>query len=82
MLGKQVLVTATEKEETTSGGIILTAEITKGSKPALVLAVSDEIDGIKAGDRVYLEWSKSMPIDHEGGAAAIISAEYIKAVIS
>tara|TARA_Y100000389_G_C17422782_1_gene497725 strand:+ start:1074 stop:1340 length:267 start_codon:yes stop_codon:yes gene_type:complete len=83
MLHNQVLVTATEKEETTSGGIILTGDTTKGSKPALVLAVSGSALGtVMTGDRVFLDWNKVMPVDYEGSAAAIIDAEHIKAVIS
>ena len=83
MLHSQVLVTSTQKEETTTGGIILTADTTKGSKPALVLAVSTGALGdVMTGDRVLLDWSKSMPVDFDGNAAAIIDVENIKAVIS
>ena len=83
MLHNHVLVTATEKEETTAGGIILTADTTKGSKPALVLDVSAGALGkVMSGDRVFLDWSKAMAVDYEGNAAAIIDVEHIKAVIS
>ena len=83
MLHSQVLVTATEKEETTAGGIILTGDTTKGSKPALVLAVSNAaITSVLSGDRVFLDWTKVMPIDYDGTAAGIIDVEHIKAVIS
>ena len=82
MLHNQVLVTSVEREETTSGGIILTKEITKGQKPALVLAVSTgAILCVSTGDRVFLDWSKSMPVDIDGEAAAIIDVEHIKAII-
>jgi co-chaperonin GroES (HSP10) len=83
MLHNHVLVTAAEKEETTAGGIILTADTTKGSKPALVLDVSGGALGkVMSGDRVFLDWSKAMPVDYDGNAAAIIDVEHIKAVIS
>ena len=83
MLHNHVLVTATEKEETTAGGIILTADTTKGSKPALVLDVSAGALGkVMSGDRVFLDWSKAMAVDYEGNAAGIIDVEHIKAVIS
>ena len=83
MLGSKVLVTAVEKEQTTSGGIILTADTTKGSKPGLVLAVGPlAADFLKPGERVFLDWNKGMPVDYEGEAAAIINVEWIKAVIS
>jgi len=83
MLHNQVLVTAVEREETTTGGIILTKEITKGQKPALVLAVSvGAICTVATGDRVFLDWSKSMPVDIDGEAAAIIDVEFIKAIMN
>jgi|TARA_Y100000389_G_C17212950_1_gene389420 co-chaperonin GroES (HSP10) len=83
MLGSQVLVTAVEKEQTTSGGIILTGETSKGSKPGLVLAVSEYAAGqIEVGDRVFLDWNKAMPVDINREAAAIIDIEWIKAVLA
>ncbi len=83
MLHSQVLVTATEKEETTQGGIILTGDTTKGSKPALVLSVSvGAIGQVMSGDKVFLDWNKAMPVDYKGNAAAIIDVTDIKAVIS
>ena len=83
MLHRQVLVTEAAKEQTTSSGIILTADTSKGSKPALVLAVSvGAIGQVMTGDQVFLDWNKAMPVDYEGNAAAIIDVEDIKAVIS
>jgi co-chaperonin GroES (HSP10) len=83
MLHNEVLVTATEKEETTAGGIILTGDTTKGSKPALVLEVSGgALGNVMSGDRVFLDWTKVMPIDYDGTPAGIIDVEHIKAVIS
>ena len=82
MLQDNVLLAEVAKEETTSGGIILSgAQVSKASQPGLVLAVGPDAVGIEQGDRVFLEWSKSMPIDHDMKAAVIVSAQYIKAVL-
>jgi len=82
MIGTNVLVTETEVEKTTAGGIILSTDVKKGSKPALVLAYSAEAEGIlNKGDRVFLAWDKSMPVDVDGNMAAIIDLEHIKAVL-
>jgi len=35
-----------------------------------------------SGQRVFLDWSKSMPVNVDGKAAVIIDAEHIKAIIS
>ena len=49
----------------------------------MVLAVSfGAVGPVMTGDRVFLDWSKSMPVDFDGNAAAIIDVEHIKAVIS
>ena len=83
MLGNNVLVSEVQKENTTASGIILTGETDKGSKPGLVLAVSTEALGpLMSGNRVFLDWSKSMPVNVDGKAAVIIDAEHIKAIIT
>lgn len=83
MLGNNVLIAEVEKEQTTASGIILTEAIDKGSKPGLVLAVSNAaLSKVMSGNRVFLDWSKSMPVNVDGNAAVIIDAEHIKAIIS
>jgi co-chaperonin GroES (HSP10) len=85
LLKNYVLVAELQKEEKTAGGIILSADavLDKASKPGLVIAVGPEVDTtqFKPGDRVYLQWSESMPITHEGQAGVILKDEFIKAVI-
>lgn len=81
MIGTNVLITETEKETTTTSGIILTGDTTKGSKPALVLMSGPEATHITKGDRVFLDWSKALAVDVEGQGAAIIDMEHIKAVL-
>jgi len=83
MIGNNVLVSEVQKENKSAGGIIMTGETDKGSKPGLVLAVSTEALGpLMSGNRVFLDWSKSMPVNVDGKAAVIIDAEHIKAIIS
>jgi len=83
MIGNNVLITEVQKDNTSAGGIILTDTVDKASKPGLVLAVSTPALGpIMSGQRVFLDWSKSMPVNVDGKAAVIIDAEHIKAIIS
>jgi len=83
MIGNNVLITEVQKDNTSAGGIILTDTVDKASKPGLVLAVSTGALGpIMSGQRVFLDWSKSMPVNVDGKAAVIIDAEHIKAIIS
>jgi hypothetical protein len=48
----------------------------------LVLAVGDEVVQIQAGQRVFLKWSESMPVNVEGQAAVLVDQEHVKAIIS
>jgi co-chaperonin GroES (HSP10) len=84
VLGNNVLIAEVEKEETTAGGIILSADVQmdKASKPGLVIAVGDEVSVIEPGQRVFLKWSEAMPVNADGKAAVIVDREHIKAIIS
>ena len=85
MLHRNVLVAATEQENTTAGGIILTGDIDKAIKPGVVLSVSTSVavshPELHSGAEVYLEWKESMPITVKGKKAAIIHVDHIKAVL-
>jgi co-chaperonin GroES (HSP10) len=84
LLKNYCLVAEIEKEQKTAGGIILSADaqLDKAHQPGLLIAKGPDVDAhLTVGDRVYLQWSESMPITHEGQAGVIISDEFIKAVI-
>jgi len=82
MIGNNVLISEVQKDNTSAGGIILTDTIDKASKPGLILSVSTGALGpLMSGQRVFLDWSKSMPVNVDGKAAVIIDAEHIKAII-
>lgn len=67
-----VYVIQVEREQTTPGGLYLTAEIETGSKPALVKAVGPEVTTCKNGDNVYVRWSDGVPVTHMGEKAVIL----------
>lgn len=87
LLHNNILVTEnTEKETKSAGGILLTENITSGHKPAMVIAVSLAVANeygstIKAKDTVYVDWSKSMPVEVEGLKCAVIDIEDVKMVV-
>lgn len=86
MIGDNVLIAAVPKEakETVSdGGIILTSEPKKtASEPGVVIAVGPSAGMVQQGDTVYLSWDQSMPVKINGQEAVIVSAEYVKAIVS
>ena len=82
MLADNVLVTEVPTEEESSGGIILTESIDNANKPGLVLSVGSGANGrLKRGQRVFLNWSKAMPVNVDGNAAVIIKSKHVRAII-
>lgn len=82
MLENNVLIAEVKEDMESSGGIILTESIDKASKPGLVLSVGSEANAqLKRGQRVFLDWSKSMPVNVEGNAAVIVHSEHVRAII-
>jgi len=93
VLGNNVLIAETQKEEQTEGGIILTEAIDKGNKPGLVIAIGDYVEEAmadpentallpKVGDRVFVKWSEAMPVNVDGNAAVIVDIDSVKAIIT
>lgn len=82
MLADNVLIAEVQEDRQSAGGIILTESIDNASKPGLVLSVGPDVDpSIKKGDRVFLQWNESMPVNVDGKAGVIIRAEYIRAIL-
>ena len=68
-----------KKESTTSGGIILTTDVETGNKPAVVVAVGPEAEGVKPGMRCYIKWGDAIPVTHDGVQGAFISEKNVLA---
>jgi|TARA_R110000796_G_scaffold934_2_gene3630 co-chaperonin GroES (HSP10) len=86
MLNDNVLVALMEdekEERTTAGGIILTGAVETGlqSKPATVLAIGPDVQGVQVSDTVYLDWLDAINITVKGNQGHIIKADKIKAVL-
>ena len=84
VLNNNVLVAQdTAKETTTASGLILTADTSTGQKPAIVVGMSLEIANkktIKAGDKIYFDWSKAMAVTLDGQQCAVIDYDEIKLI--
>lgn len=81
VLHDNVLVTQdTQKERTTESGLILTTDVTTGHKPAIVIAVGDDVPLVPKA-RVFLDWSKSMPVEVDGLKCAVVKYEDIKLIV-
>jgi co-chaperonin GroES (HSP10) len=81
VLHDNVLVTQdTQKEKTTESGLILTTDVTTGHKPAIVIAVGDDVPLVPKA-KVFLDWSKSLPVEIDGLKCAVIKYEDIKLIM-
>ena len=81
VLHDNVLVTEMAVENKTTSGLILSAGITTGHKPAKIIAVGTDVDQVVAGQTVYLDWSKSMPVELDGTKCAVLKIEDVKLII-
>jgi co-chaperonin GroES (HSP10) len=78
-----LLVGQVEKEQTTSGGIILAnSDVETGLKPAKVIRVGRDADSELVGYKVYIPWDKSKPVTENGQQLAIVSEDEILAIIN
>lgn len=82
VLHDNVLVTEDKAETTTEAGLILTADVTTGNKPARVIAVGPQVDTLIPGTKVYLKWSEAMPVELDGLKCAVVKYEHVKLVIT
>jgi co-chaperonin GroES (HSP10) len=82
VLHDNVLVTEDKAEKTTEAGLILTADVTTGNKPARVIAVGPQVDTLIPGAKVYLKWSEAMPVELDGLKCAVVKYEHVKLVIT
>ena len=81
VLHDNVLVTEdTRKERTTESGLILTSDTTTGHKPAIVIAVGDDVPLVPKA-RVYLDWSKAMAVELDGLKCGVVKYEHIKLIV-
>jgi chaperonin GroES len=80
-LKDKVLIAEGKKDTTTESGIILDGRGLGNTTPGIVVAVGPDVKEVKEGDTVYLDWSKSSPVNIDGAQRVMISEKEIIAVI-
>ena len=81
VLHDNVLVTEDKAEQKTESGLILTADVTTGNKPARVIAVGPDVENLLPNSKVYLKWSEAMPVELDGLPCGVVKYEHIKLVV-
>jgi len=80
-LHDKVLIAEGKKDTTTESGIILDGRGLGNTTPGVVLAVGPDVNEVKEGDTVYIDWSKSSPVNIDGAQRVMISESEIIAVL-
>ena len=80
-LKDKVLIAEGKKDTVTDSGIVLDGRGLGNTTPGIVLAVGPDVKEVKEGNTVYLDWSKSSPINVDGAQRVMISEKEIIAVI-
>lgn len=80
-LGERVLVKRCEAEEKTEGGLIIPTQAAEKPQLADVVAVGEEVKGVKKGDRVLLKKYGGNEFKYKDEEFIILDAEDLLAVI-
>jgi co-chaperonin GroES (HSP10) len=80
-LKDKVLIAEGKKDTVTDSGIILDGRGLGNTTPGVVLAVGPDVREVRVGDSVYLDWSKSSPVNVAGVQRVMISEDNIIAVL-
>jgi co-chaperonin GroES (HSP10) len=80
-LHDKVLLAEGKKDTVTGSGIILDGRGLGNTTPGIVIAIGPEVQEVKEGDTVYLDWSKSKPVTVNGAQRVMISESAIIAVL-
>lgn len=75
-----LLVVEVEEEAVSAGGIIMSGAAPDSAKPAIVVAVGPDVEGIEVGDKVATSWENVVKVKHEGQKAGLLPSKSIMAV--
>lgn len=81
-LGTKLLAAEIKKERKSESGIILeNATSLKEASAAKILAVGPDVKVLKAGDEVYIDWSKTKLVIIDGAQRVILDQEDVHALV-
>ncbi|GAB6107705.1 co-chaperone GroES [Fusibacter bizertensis] len=80
-LGKRVIIKRLEAEEKTASGIVLPSQAKEKPQMAEVIAVSNEVEDIKVGDKVVFKKYVGTEIKMDGEEVTICEIADILAIV-
>ena len=79
---KNILVAQVARQTVSSGGIIIEgARSTNDHQLAKALVIGPEVEFVKEGDELLIDWAKGSVIDVEGEQRVLISEDNVIAII-
>jgi len=80
-LHDKVLIAEGKKDTTTESGIILDGRGLGNTTPGIVVAIGPDVQDVKVGDTVYLDWSKAKPVTVDGAQRVMVIEKEIIAIL-
>jgi co-chaperonin GroES (HSP10) len=80
-LKDRIYIAEAKKKEESASGIILTSGQGGDTALALVLAVGPDVQEVKVGDRLLIDWSKCQAVTVDGVQRAVIKEEDVIGVM-
>ena len=81
-MNDRILVAENKKETTTASGIVIEGARGVGdTAKATVLAVGPNVNDVKVGDVVLLDWVKASPVKVGEAQRAMIKEEFVIAIV-
>ena len=79
---KNILVAEIARQTVSSGGIIIEgARSTNDHQMARALALGSEVEFVKEGDELLIDWAKGQPVMVDGEQRVLISEDHVIAII-
>ena len=79
---KNILIAEIARQSTSAGGIIIEgARSTNDHQMARALAIGSEVEFVKVGDELLVDWAKGAVINLDGQQRVLISEDNVIAVI-
>ena len=79
---KNILVAQVARQTISSGGIIIEgARSTNDHQLARALAIGPEVEFVKEGDELLIDWAKGSVIDVEGEQRVLINEIYVIGIV-
>ena len=75
-----LLVVEVKEEAVSAGGIIMSGAAPDAAKPAIVVAVGPDVEGVEVGDKIATSWENVVKVRHEGEKAGLLPSESVMAV--